>query len=75
MLLTTKRPTAAAITWVKSHRARVRPGAYGRAGGTLPLYDCRRAERPGKRSKRSRRLGTISYQKGRGGRIASTVCP
>lgn len=40
-LLTTKRPTTAAVAWVKSHCARVRPGAYGRrTGGTLSLYDC-----------------------------------
>ncbi|MEU6277804.1 glycosyltransferase family 39 protein [Streptomyces populi] len=40
-LLTTKRPTTAAVTWVRSHCTRVRPNAYGlRVGGTLSLYDC-----------------------------------
>jgi 4-amino-4-deoxy-L-arabinose transferase-like glycosyltransferase len=41
-LLTTKRPTTAATTWVKSHCTRVRPTAYGRhTDGTLSLYDCK----------------------------------
>ncbi|MET7986983.1 glycosyltransferase family 39 protein [Streptomyces sp. NPDC005281] len=40
-LLTTKRPTTATTTWVKSHCTRVRPATYGRrTGGTLSLYDC-----------------------------------
>ncbi|WP_330456406.1 glycosyltransferase family 39 protein [Streptomyces sp. NBC_00820] len=40
-LLTTRRPTTAATTWVKSHCTRVRPAAYGRrADGSLSLYDC-----------------------------------
>ncbi|MFF4541099.1 ArnT family glycosyltransferase [Streptomyces aureus] len=40
-LLTTKRPSTAATTWVKAHCTRIRPNAYGRrTGGTLSLYDC-----------------------------------
>ncbi|MFF5855239.1 glycosyltransferase family 39 protein [Streptomyces sp. NPDC012751] len=42
-LLTTRRPTTPATTWVKSHCAPVRPTAYGRrADGSFTLYDCGR---------------------------------
>ncbi|MFJ3639631.1 glycosyltransferase family 39 protein [Streptomyces sp. NPDC090108] len=41
VLLTSKRPTTASTTWVKSHCTRLRPAAYGsHTGGSLSLYDC-----------------------------------
>ncbi|MFF4398203.1 glycosyltransferase family 39 protein [Streptomyces sp. NPDC001480] len=40
-LLTTRRPTTPATTWVKSHCTRVRPTAYGLGtDGSFTLYDC-----------------------------------
>ncbi|GAA3828232.1 glycosyltransferase family 39 protein [Streptomyces coacervatus] len=40
-LLTTRRPTTSATTWVKSHCTRILPTAYGRrTDGSFALYDC-----------------------------------
>ncbi|MFI7385591.1 ArnT family glycosyltransferase [Streptomyces sp. NPDC049813] len=40
-LLTSRRATTPATTWVKSHCSRVRPTAYGlRTDGSFTLYDC-----------------------------------
>ncbi|WP_333776903.1 ArnT family glycosyltransferase [Streptomyces sp. IBSBF 3136] len=40
-LLTSRRPTTAATSWVHAHCARIRPTAYGlRTDGSFTLYDC-----------------------------------